>query len=275
MAIYITTGLYASGTLDATDFNANNPVIGYDSSVTSSSITADSEATDFPATNMANTSTGEYWESAIDTVQYVTVAFTSQLVNYVGIAAHNLVGATYEIEYKVGAGSWTAVGVALIPDDNSAIMWYFEDTTADNWRIKITPVSGTNPKIGVVYIGTVLRLQRRVYVGHTPINYGRQTSVQTGLSEVGDYLGRVVKKRVLKSSVKQENISQSFYRSDIEPFVKHADVESEPYFFAWRPSSYPLEIGYCWNTRNIVPSNQRANGMMEFSIDYRAHAPWV
>lgn len=276
MAIYITSALYASGSLVTTDFNENNPVIGYDNKVILSGVTATSEDSEKPATNVANTSTAEYWESLIDTVQYLEFNINLSAVDYVGIAAHNLEGMTYEIEYKIGAGgTWTAVDSSRVPSDNSAIMWYFTSIEADYWRIKITPTSGKHPKIGVVYIGQAARLQRRVYVGHTPISYGRKTNVVTGMSENGDYLGRVVKNRSLASSVKQENIDASYYRSTIEPFVKHADVESKPYFFAWRPSSYPSEVGYCWNTQNVVPSNQRSNGMMDFTISMRAHAPWV
>lgn len=276
MAIYITKALYTGGSLDTGEFTADNPVIGYKNYVVSSGITATSEDTDHPATNVANTSTAEYWESLIDTVQYLEFNITSTAIDYVGIAAHNLSGMTYEIEYKVGAGgTWTAVDSPLVPQDNSAIMWYFTAITADYWRIKITPVSGTYPKIGVVYIGSATRLQRRIYVDHTPITYGRQTNVVHGMSERGDYLGRIVKSRSLSSTVQQENVTASYYRTTIEPFVKHADVDSKPYFFAWRPSSYPVECGYCWNTENIVPSNQRSNGMMEFSIKMRAHAPWL
>jgi len=276
MAIYITKGLYASGSLNSDDFNANNPVIGYKNNVVASGITADSEDTDFPGTNTANTSTAEYWESLIDTVQYLEFNFTSTAIDYVGIGAHNLAGMTYEIEYKVTAGgTWTAVDSPLVPQDNSAIMWYFEAITADYWRIKITPLSGTYPKIGVVYIGVATRLQRRIYVGHTPVNYGRKTITAQGMSENGDYLGRIVKRRSLSTTVNQENVTASYYRSTIEPFVKHADVDSKPYFFAWRPSSYPVEIGFCWNTSNVVPDNQRNNGMMQFSISMGAHAPWL
>lgn len=276
MAIYITKSLYTGGSLETGDFTADNPVIGYKNNVVASGITATDEDTDHPATNVANTSTAEYWESTIDTVQYLEFNFTSTAIDYVGIAAHNLAGMTYEIEYKVTAGgTWTAVDSPLVPQDNSAIVWYFTAITADYWRIKITPLSGTYPKIGVVYIGEAVRLQRRIYVDHTPITYGRQTNVVHGMSERGDYLGRIVKNRVLSSSVEQENVTASYYRTIIEPFVKHADVDSKPYFFAWRPASYPVEVGYCWNTQNIVPSNQRSNGMMQFSINMRAHAPWL
>ena len=276
MATHITEALYISGGLSSsTDFNANNPVIGYQNLVEVGGITSDSAETDYPVTNLGNDSTAEYWESASDALQYVTfVLGTAQAVDYIGVGAHNLVGATYEFQYKVTAGgTWTAVDTPLTPNDNSAIMWLFDSITADYWRIKITPVTGTNPKIGVVYIGQRLQLQRRIYVGHTPIVYGRNTSIQTGMSESGNFLGRVLKREQLESSFEQENVSPSFYRDSVDAFVIHA--KTKPWFFSWRPSQYPVEVGFCWSTGDIVPSNQRTNGMMSFSVKYGAHAPWT
>ena len=39
-----------------------------------------------------------------------------------------------------------------------------------------------------------------------------------------------------------------------------------PFFFAWRPASYPRETGFAWMTNNPKPSNQRSNGMMQISL---------
>jgi hypothetical protein len=41
-----------------------------------------------------------------------------------------------------------------------------------------------------------------------------------------------------------------------------------PFFFAWRPASYPRETGYVWLTGDPVPVNQRSNGMMSVGLDY-------
>jgi len=61
MATHITEALYISGGLSSSiDFNANNPVIGYQNLVEVGGITSDSAETDYPVTNLGNDSTAEY-----------------------------------------------------------------------------------------------------------------------------------------------------------------------------------------------------------------------
>lgn len=274
MAIYISSGLYSSGSLDSADTNADNPVIGYDNIVNFGGITADSEKTDYPASNLSNVSTGEYWESNSTSAQNIAFTATAQTVNYVGIAGHNLVGSTYKLQYKVNPGdSYTDLFTAVVAGDNSAIMHMFESVVAGYFNLVITPASGVYPKISAVFIGEYLQLQRRIYVGHTPIVDGYKTKYRTGKSDSGQYLGRVILSEELGSSVSQENISPSFFRSNIRPFREHA--KTKPFFFAWRPATYPAEVGYCWMSGDMDISNSLSNGMMRFSFSIGGHAPWM
>jgi len=114
-------------------------------------------------------------------------------------------------------------------------------------------------------------LQRRVYVGHRPVTYARSTNVVSGMSESGQYLGRVVRNQTLEFALSQQNVDAEFYREYVEPFVRSAITR--PFFAAWRPSKYPDEIGFCWLTRDIVMENQLSNGFVKFDIVGRALAP--
>ena len=107
-------------------------------------------------------------------------------------------------------------------------------------------------------------LQRRIYVGHTPIPYGRESRVTTGVSESGNFLGRIVLGESLETSVDLQNMTPAWYRAEMDPFI--AASKEAPFFFAWRPDSYPRETGYAWMTNNPKPSNQRSNGMMQISL---------
>jgi hypothetical protein len=49
------------------------------------------------------------------------------------------------------------------------------------------------------------------------------------------------------------------------PFLLAA--QETPFFFAWRPTTYPTECGYCWLISDPTPSNSQANGMMAVSLD--------
>lgn len=274
MAVYISQDLYLSGTLEDGYRNANNPLIGYENLLAEGDIEATYEETDFPVTNIQNVSTGEYWKSTDNyNVQYITMQVGVSKVNYCGIAGHNLTGAEIKLQRRDDPGDpWTDVTDPLIPGDNHAIMWYFEDvTTSAYWRLYIEPSEGIAPRIAIIYIGEVLVLSRRAYVGHTPVTDSQRTRYSTGISRSSQFLGRVVNGQTQGVSLAQNNVDPSFYRSYIRPFKLHA--ETAPFFMAWRPSTYPEEVGFCWTTTDITPKNSLANGYLNFSIDGDALAP--
>lgn len=274
MALYISQDLYLSGALDDGYRNANNPIIGYKNLLESGSIVASDEQADYPASNILNTSTGEYWLSPDNFFdQYLDMAIPPAAVNYVGIAGHNLAGAELQLQYRLDPGdAWTDATTAVIPGDNHALMWYFETiNSAAYWRLNIQPAEGIAPRVAVIYIGEVLTLQRRVFVGHTPIKDAEQTNWQENMSQSSQYLGRVIESEVLDVSLAQQNVDQEFYREYIRPFAQAAKLK--PFFMAWRPSKYPEEIGYCWITRNINMQNALPNGYVNFDIVGRALAP--
>jgi hypothetical protein len=113
-------------------------------------------------------------------------------------------------------------------------------------------------------------LPRNIYVGHTPIVYGRKTQVMTGRSERGDFLGRIVMNRTLESDVTMLNCPPAYFRDEIEPFFIAS--EEAPFFFAWRPYTYPLEVGFCWMSADGMMANQLPNGFVQFSFKFGALA---
>lgn len=120
------------------------------------------------------------------------------------------------------------------------------------------------PRCAVLYCGKLLVLQRRFYVGHVPINYGRKVNVISGQSESGQFLGRIVTGRATATSVALQNLTPTWVRQNLVPFLRAA--EDQPFFFAWRPQTYPREVGYAWLTNNPEPMNQRPNGMMSCTL---------
>jgi len=259
MSVYISQALAL--TLAATTDN-DAGIIGYDNLVTITNVAATSEAVNYPATNLANPSTASFWRSAVTTTQYVTVNATGT-ADYVGLARHNLTAATVSVEAYDGS-NWNEVFAEQVLGSNAPAMLRFTSTAASGFRLKIQNAT-VAPEIAILYVGELLELQRRIYVGHTPITYGRQTTVQSGRSESGNYLGRVILQERLSTSVQLENLTPNWYRETMEPFVIAA--KSQPFFYSWRPTTYPEEVGFCWLTNDAVPVNQRANGMMSIGLD--------
>ena len=60
------------------------------------------------------------------------------------------------------------------------------------------------------------------------------------------------------------HLTPSWYRTNMVPFVEAG--RETPFFFAWRPSSYPLEVGYAWLLNDPQMSNQLPNGMVQVEL---------
>jgi hypothetical protein len=97
---------------------------------------------------------------------------------------------------------------------------------------------------------------------------GRVTQKIGGVSESGQYLGQITRRRSLGTSISLQNLNALWYRETLDPIIG-ADPR-EPFFWAWRPGTYPEELAYAWIKGDPQPSNQRANGMMEISFDIEA-----
>lgn len=165
---------------------------------------------------------------------------------------------------------WVAVIEEFIPSSDGAILMRFDPQAVNMVRIRLQPGDAV-PTAAVVYAGKLLVLQRRIYVGHTPINMRVSSTIINGYSENGQFLGRIVKSQTLKSNVTMNNMTPEWFRLNMLPFIQAA-VEA-PFFFAWRPSDYPEEVGFCWLTGDPHPKNQRNNGMMSVSLDLSGIAP--
>jgi hypothetical protein len=268
--IVISSSLVTSAAADAS-IDLKAPCIGYRSEVTTSTITTTDEATGYPATNLANVSTASTWKALNNTgVKYITVTPSiASAFDYVAIARHNFGSAAIAVtvEARVSSGdAWSAIVAEFMPTNNDALILRFTRTVYHSVRIKLAAGS-VAAQAAVVYAGLLLVMQRRVYVGHTPITMGRQTNIATGISEGGNFLGRVVTGGTLKTGLSLQNLTPAWVRSDLDPFIQSA--RSKPFFFGWRPQDYPFETAFCWATSDIRPVNSRSNGMMsvEFEIE--------
>lgn len=242
--------------LTRTVLNDNNGALCYQNYATFSNLSASSELMTNPATNMANPATAWGWIAADISTQIITIETNGQEVDYIGLARHNLsqIGLTVTIKYD---------GATVVPaqsiGDNQALL--FLQTIAAPQTVTIEIRGATiPPRIAVLYCGKSTRLQRGLYVGHTPLNYGRKRTSVNGVSENGQYLGEIVVRETNMSSVSLSNLTPEWYRSTLDPYF--ALKPRPPCFWAWRPTGYPAEIGYAWIEGDPTMSNQRSNGMV-------------
>lgn len=243
--------------------SGNAGVIGYQNILNVNNVTATSALGSNPITNVANPATAWTWEASSAGTQTITITTSGQTVDYIGIARHNLnqVGLTVTVKYN---------GITIVPatsvSDIQAILFLQNEATPDTVEIIIEGASEA-PQIGVIYIGKSLRLERNIYVGHTPITYGRNRKTINGISENGQYLGEIVIRQNNMTSVNLQNLTPDWYRLELDPFF--ALTPRVPCFWAWRQEDYPSEVGYCWIEGEPSMSNQRSNGMVECSWQFK------
>jgi len=249
--------------------NANNPVVGWQNLVTRVNVAASGAAAAYPVLNLANPSTAQAqsWRGANTAQQYLTVTVgTDEFIDYLAVARHNFGSGAVVVSVEgmaVDGGSWVELAGEMLPADDSPLLFRFVPQALFLIRLKLQPGTVV-PSAAVLYVGKLLVLQRRIYVGHTPIPFGRESRVTTGVSESGNFLGRIVLGESLETSVDLQNMTPSWYRAEMDPFIVAS--KEAPFFFAWRPDSYPRETGFAWMTNNPKPSNQRSNGMMQISL---------
>lgn len=226
-------------------FPLSHPMVGWRNQVVFGNVTADSSAAGYPVTNLGNNSTANRWLSAITAEQVVSVSDLEGQTDYVGIARHNLVGASVSVEAITAepGAVWEVVHPGLVPADNGPIVLLFEAGFYTDVRLRIAPADEA-PSIAVLFVGESLVLQRGIQPGFTPIVDGKENDLVTGWSESGEHLGSILDGAMSTNSADFKAIDSAWYRENMRAFVAAGNA-GEPFFFAWNPQHHPAEVGYC------------------------------
>lgn len=248
---------------DSQDWNAR---IGYENLLTSTN-GASSAVTLTPTTYDRFTST-----STSVTILYRMSEIAD--INFIAIAAHNL--GTHDGGVSLTVGYAATIGGAqididfIIPEDNTPLMFTFDDVEAEEVVIKWTSTT-VGVEIGVVSAGKYLEMQRPLFGGVSPINLSANTKYQSVKSESGNILGLSITRLGLESSFSWNNLSDSWVRETFKPFMISA--RTTPFFCQWRPDYYSLEIAYGQTTNDIKVSNQGGGTrLMTANFNMEAHS---
>lgn len=239
--------------------------IGWHTILRDAVLTASSAAPGFPVSSLANPLTYDRWlpSSLPATVTIDTGAAVA--ADYLGIAAHllrdglNAVTLAYLDE---APGVWTEIATGQ-PEDNGALLFLFPEVFARRWRLTF---QGATPQpVGVVYLGRALAMQRPIYQGHTPLTLSGDTVIRPQRSERGQFLGRSIVRGGFKTGVAWSNLTAAWVRGSFAPFIESA--RKYPFFFAWRPGSFPREVGYVWTPGDIAPTNSGPRDLMSVDME--------
>lgn len=256
----------------------NSPVFGIHNLVTEGSLWADSEDQEHRLANLTDPNTWQYWRpdpGSGDSYANLAVSASGlEPLDYVGIARHNF-GSARIMFSILGVTSYDSNGDpeyvplidwTLVANDAPIIVRLPEANYITIHIVLDFGTYGTDiPRIAVLYVGKLLVSERRIYVGHSPITLNRQHDIVAGRSENANFLGRIVLQERNSTQVALQNLTPDWYRTYFDPFVDEA--VTRPFFFAWRPMSYPNEVGYAWLRDDPSPSNQSPNGMMQVGLN--------
>lgn len=241
------------------------PVIGWHNVVTSTTIVADTEEVNYPASNLANPATHLEWRAEDDSEQHLTITTNeTDPIGYIAVARHNWCSAEIPVSVEgfIG-GVWTEIVEEVILSDDSPAMFLFASQSLAQIRFRLQAGSDI-PRAAVVNCGRVLALERKVYVGHTPMPHGIKSSVANGMSETGNFLGRIVLGEWRESTLPLSLLSPAWFRANMKTFLEAA--VSDTFFLAWRPATYPREVGYCWITDNPAPAPVGPSNLTAFDL---------
>lgn len=271
----ILTSAYVAGSSIDSDF----PRIGWQShlrdlELDATAITVSSEDEEGPRDAPLRPSTEEFWMPTSLPATWQFELGSARDVNYFGLLGYNLDGIQILVETTDGsvAGSPSArtfetFASDLIAGDDSPIMLLDASRSIVAGRVTFSAASTPSemPKLVSLYAGEVLECYRGCYGGVSPMNMNRNTVLYGGWSQTGQLLHQAFRSHGQRGSLALQNLPPSWVRSEFDPFILHA--RSMPFFFAWRPSTYPLEVAYARATSDIVPSNMsKTRGFMAVSF---------
>jgi hypothetical protein len=248
--------------------NPNVGLLCWNSIVTPTNITSNNQTEAEPIENAANTSTSFVWSAEDTSESIIEIDVGTRPIDFLGIARHNLdPGVSFEVEFVVDGNAFTVVEPETVSFTKQAVLILFRQARPDTVRIKISD-NIEPPRIAVIYVGLATRIERPIYVGHTPITMGNQLTTLGSISESGQYLGEIIRREKFTTNVALQNLTPDYLREQLLPFFQQRP--RRPAFWAWRPVKYEAEVGYSWLVGNPRPVNQRGNGMMQVSFDLDA-----
>lgn len=248
--------------------DGDKPVIGWQNFLAAANVAADTAADGYPAVNVANAQTFSKWKAADSTEQYLTfVTDTLEEIDYLALARHNLASAAIPVSVE-GKGPGDMEWSELVPDvvlgSDMPALFRFEKQALTHLRLKLQ--AGDAPaSIAVVYFGALLVMEHPIWVGHLPFPDAVKSETTNGRSESGEFTGRIITREYTETKVPLSLISPDWYRTYMRPFISTA--KAAPFFFAWRPATYPQEVGYAWLRNNPEPIAEGPSNLLALSLE--------
>lgn len=241
--------------------------IGYENLLENGTVVASSEDADFPVANAYDWRTSDFFKPAASgTINIDLTLSGADGADYFAFYGQDLYshGGTIKLQYWNGA-AYVDCFTAITPTDNTPQMVTFASQSATLWRVVITCSSVFS--IAVISFGAQLTLERGMYFGWTPPQFGRNTQLIDSTSDGGEFLGRSIIANGVSSDLQLNQASDAWMRTYGLPLLKR--LELKPFFFVPNITGYPGECVFAFTDGAIPPPTQSAYGFMSASIPIR------
>ena len=247
------------------------PIIAWRNLAPGATITASSEADDGAALNAVDQATYDYWVPS-EAPAWIQIDLDEPAeIECIGVAAHNIAtqGASLTFQEWDGAEWVDVIRAPTGTEDNTMFALLDPPVQGDSFRFRLSGAAA----IGVLWLGPVLRMQRNLYQGHTPVVFGDDSESKVNRSARGaNIIGVSEVRRGRQTSIEIDNLSAPWVRDNLTGFIRHYN-RGEPFFWAWHVDKYPDDVAYCWAPMGesvSIPNSGTAN-LMDLSLPVRAY----
>ena len=244
--------------------------IGYNNLLESATLTADSEATDFPVDNVANWNPSDGWKPASAGSHYIDADLGSaQTVDYLAVFGHDLAdySGTVKLQYSDDAISYSDAFTAITPTINRTLFKVFTGSSHRYWRI-LTTSTGTASVLSVAAIGQALQLPNDPTVGSELHGLASYYEPNFTTSQEGKFLGQSVRLRPEEINIEQRPVAKSWMDSNFRALAEH--VQRKPWFYMGN-SSNDDEAVFCRLRGNITSPTGDSSLYTGFRIPCEAY----
>lgn len=150
---------------------------------------------------------------------------------------------TLTLSYESSAGVFTQLSQSTVVGGKVRLLEFNEVTVLSGRRIRINVNVGTgNLDIRQLAVGQVVESEMGQFADLVNPTFTHGYKMTNTISQNGSVLNRSIKRVERSSQLNLENLTESWYRANIEPFAKH--VVKYPFFYQPNPRDYPNECSF-------------------------------
>jgi hypothetical protein len=228
------------------------PTILWDNLLLNKTLTASTEAVDYPKENIRTENTNKSWRPTALPATLSVDLTASTAVDSFAIVGHNCgtKGNTILLQSSPDNSVWTT-RATVVPTDDTTILGLFTSFSARYWRISIS--GGTVPTIAVWMLSQRFNMPAGVKPPYTPLWLAQDFDLLTGMTMGGQFLGNRVLRKGGRTAISLVALDTNFVETSLVLFRQHYN-SGKAFVFASSPSTFTKDVGYVWRTESAVMS---------------------